>query len=130
MANTYWRDVVAMLEDAEEQDQQRFRDSENLAMLVDREDFYLTGEYVDKITDPDDPEVKAARERRKRAGIKPPPVPVLRPIALRRADLTELRTEQHDALMAQFTQPRAAAPDDRVSADEFKRLADRIDALQ
>ena len=68
MDTWYWRDVVALLDDAEEQDKQRFRDSENLAMLVDREDFSLNGEYVDRITDPNDPEVKADIARRKAAG--------------------------------------------------------------
>lgn len=59
------------------------RDSENLAMLVDRDDYWLNSEYASWTSDPDDPEAKAERERRKRAGIKPPPLPILPPIACR-----------------------------------------------
>lgn len=68
-------------------DQNAF-DSENLAMLVDRDDFYLNSEYSQWITDPNDPQVKAERARRLKYGIKPPPVPVLRPVAMRQPELT------------------------------------------
>lgn len=56
---------------------------ENIARLVDREDYWLNSEYAQWTTDPNDPEVVADRERRRRAGIKPPPVPLLRPVARR-----------------------------------------------
>lgn len=56
---------------------------ENLAMLIDRLDYWLTSEYAQWTTDPDDPEVKAARAERKRRGHKPPPVPIISPVAHR-----------------------------------------------
>lgn len=56
---------------------------ENIARLVDREDYWLNSEYASWTTDPDDPEVKAAREHRKESGAKPPSHPILYPVALR-----------------------------------------------
>ena len=124
MDTWYWRDVVALLDDAEEQDKQRFRDSENLAMLVDREDFSLNGEYVDRITDPNDPEVKADIARRKAAGIKPPPIPVLPPIGLRDPEVTEARRAYNTAVLEKFsttnTDSAYRRPGVRASADDFK----------
>lgn len=58
-------------------------------MLVDRKDYWLNSEYRSWVTDPDDPVVKAERERRKREKIEPAPRPILPPIA-QRSD--ELRT--------------------------------------
>lgn len=124
MDTWYWRDVVALLDDAEEQDKQRFRDSENLAMLVDREDFSLNGEYVDRITDPNDPEVKADIARRKAAGIKPPPIPVLPPIGLRDPEVIEARRAYNTAVLETFTKANAEStyrrPGTRATADDFK----------
>lgn len=52
-------------------------------MLVDRDDYWLNSEYASWTSDPDDVEAKAERDRRKKAGIKPPPLPVLPPVACR-----------------------------------------------
>lgn len=52
-------------------------------MLVDRLDYWLTSEYTSWITDPDDPEVKRRRAEQKRAGVKPPPQPMITPVAHR-----------------------------------------------
>lgn len=124
MDHWFWRDVVALLEDAEEQDIKQFRDSENLAMLVDRKDFSLNGEYVDRITDPNDPEVKAETARRKAAGIKPPPIPVLPPVALRDPEVTEARRAFNTAVLDQFGKKAPESeyrrPGVRASADDFK----------
>ncbi|MDI9900260.1 hypothetical protein QM716_10375 [Rhodococcus sp. IEGM 1409] len=76
------------------------RDSENLAMLVDRDDYWLNSEYASWIADPDDKEAQKERERRKREGIKPPPVPVLPPVAKRSA-------KDMSALAAEFLEKRA-----------------------
>lgn len=65
---------------------------ENIARLVDREDYWLNSEYRQWTTDPNDPEVKAARAERLRKGTKPPPLPVLFPVAARPRDL-------HDTLV-------------------------------
>ncbi|MDU0478393.1 hypothetical protein QVA66_03960 [Staphylococcus chromogenes] len=56
---------------------------ENIAKLVDRMDYWLNSEYSSWNADPDDPELKAERARRKKLGIKPPPLPLLQPIAAR-----------------------------------------------
>lgn len=56
---------------------------ENLAMLIDRLDYWLSTEYVGWVTDPNDPEEKRKREERKRSGVKPPPVPIIPPVAKR-----------------------------------------------
>ncbi len=76
---------------------QQARDSENVAMLVDRDDFWLTSEYRSWITDPDDPEVKRQRALRKRDGRKPPDQPPLRPVALRPAELDDKRRDEYKA---------------------------------
>lgn len=90
-----WRDVDALLARSTELDAQEARDSENLAMLLDRDDYWLNSEYAQWTTDPDDPEVKAARAQRKRSGIKPPPRPLLAPIALRPREIAEVRAKQY-----------------------------------
>lgn len=56
---------------------------ENLAALVDALSYWLGSEYMGWVTDPDDPEVKAARAARKRNPVKPPPVPIIPPVAQR-----------------------------------------------
>lgn len=52
-------------------------------MLVDRLDYWLNSEYTSWITDPEDPDVKRRRAEQKRAGVKPPPQPVITPVAKR-----------------------------------------------
>ncbi len=54
---------------------------ENIARLVDRDDFHLNGVYAGWTADPDD-EPAGARPT-------PPPVPVLDPVAVRPPELTE-----------------------------------------
>lgn len=76
------------------------RDSENLAMLVDRDDYWLNSEYAQWTADPDDKEAEKERERRKREGIKPPPVPVLPPVGKR-------SVKDASALMVEFMEKRA-----------------------
>lgn len=76
-----WHGDIAVLADGLEE---RWSDQdENLAMLVDRLDYWLNSEYRSWVTDPDDPEVKRERARRKREGIKPPADPVIFPVAHR-----------------------------------------------
>ncbi len=113
-------DVGVLLARAAEWEAQAARDSENLAMLLDRDDYWLNSEYAQWTTDPDDPEVKAAREQRKRAGIKPPPQPLIAPVALRPDGIGEIRRKQYtDALAANA--PKTGGLKISSAAD-FKRL--------
>ncbi|MFC9786430.1 hypothetical protein [Rhodococcus sp. NPDC127528] len=114
----WWRDIAALLDDATEQDARAARDSENLAMLVDRHDYWLNSEYSTWTTDPDDPEVKAERARRKRAGLKPPPRPLLIPVACRTPEAVTRLLEQHIADIA-----RSVNPTEKRTVAEYNRLA-------
>lgn len=118
-----WRDIAALLENIAEHDAQAARDAENLAMLVDRDDFWLNSEYAHWITDPDDPEVKAERARRRRAGITPPPTPLLRPVALRPPALAAMLREKYETTARTYADPpRRDAPVTKMSAREAAAL--------
>ncbi|WP_280389315.1 hypothetical protein [Nocardia wallacei] len=101
-----YRDVAALIDDADRRETQAFRDSENLAMLVDRLDFLNTFGYVGDTTDPDDPEVKRERAERKRRGLKPPPVPLLPPVAQRDPELTAALVERYRSDSAAYQLPK------------------------
>ncbi|MCQ4148672.1 hypothetical protein [Rhodococcus qingshengii] len=85
------------------------RDSENLAMLVDRDDYWLNSEYASWTADPDDREAKAERDRRKKAGIKPPSFPILPPVAQRSPEDTEAAIAAFLAKKEEFA-PKPAKP--------------------
>ena len=84
-----WQDLEVLAVDAVERDRQQQRRDENIAMLVDREHYYLESEYSSWITDPNDPQVKAERMQRKRRGEKPPPHPLIYPVAQRAPELAQ-----------------------------------------
>ena len=56
---------------------------ENIARLVDRDDYYLRSKYAQWIHDPDDADAERERQLRKKRGIKPPPEPIVAPVAVR-----------------------------------------------
>lgn len=114
----WWRDLASMLEQAGEWETQSARDSENLAMLVDRDDYWLNSEYASWTSDPDDPEAKRERARRKRDGIKPPPLPILPPVAMRPPELAAKRAEQYRGAMPK----PAPVGADKVSVRELAAL--------
>lgn len=87
-------------------------------MLLDRDDYWLNSEYTQWITDPDDPEVKRAREERKRRGEKSPPNPILAPVALRPKDIAEVRHKQYVEALT----PKAPPAEQKVTAREFAKL--------
>lgn len=92
---------------------------ENLAMLIDRLDYWLITEYSKWTTDPDDPEVKQARAKRKREGTKPPPIPVITPVAMRPQEEHERAIENAKALRKLFDPTPDLEPDsveDTISA--------------
>ncbi|MEJ6019878.1 hypothetical protein [Corynebacterium sp. H113] len=91
---------------------------ENIARLVDREDYWLNSEYSGWTTDPDDPEVKAERERRRRLGVKPPAMPILRPVAARPA---HLQVQLAEAVAAQLAAAEAP-PKKKISIAELAAM--------
>jgi hypothetical protein len=112
-----------MLEQMLEWDAQAARDSENLAMLVDRDDYWLNSEYSQWVTNPDDPEVKAERARRLKEGIKPPPTPLLRPVAHRPTELAAKLWEKYGAeVEKQKPAEKAPTGKQKMSAREAARL--------
>lgn len=67
---------------------------ENIARLYEGQDHSVRHDWVDRTTDPDDPEVKRARALEKRSGRRPPARPVIEPTALRPPEWAEYRAEQ------------------------------------
>ncbi|MEV6555867.1 hypothetical protein AB0M22_09135 [Nocardia sp. NPDC051756] len=98
-------DVAALIVDAEDRDARAARDSENLAMLVDRTDFDVNFEYVSSTTDHDDPEVVRERALRKKHGIRPPPLPILAPVAQRDPAITTKLIERYRAAQQPYRIP-------------------------
>lgn len=99
----------------------------NLADLVDLMHYWLRAEYQKWITDPDDPEVKRAQDERKRSGIKPPPVPLIEPVAARPPSLAQLYQRQFAELLERYgqrlTAGAALAKDgDGVDLGDGKRM--------
>lgn len=92
----------------------------NLAQLVDLWTFWLTSEYARWIHDPDDPETKRRERERKRQGIKPPPVPLVPPVAHRPPTVAAAYEEQYLHQVAEHDQPRAVK--ELVSSEEFDRI--------
>lgn len=105
-----WQDLCALVHDALERDTQQHRDSENIAMLLDRDNFYLDAEYQQWITDPNDPKVKADHLARKQRGVTPPPKPMLYPVALRRPELAEIHMTRYREIAEHYASPAADRP--------------------
>lgn len=79
---------------------------ENLATLLDTLTYWLGSEYAQWTTDPEDPEVQAAREERKRSGVKPPPVPLVTPVASRPPRWAQAARDRLEALKAAVEQQK------------------------
>ncbi|WP_432845972.1 hypothetical protein ACQPXB_35865 [Amycolatopsis sp. CA-161197] len=99
---------------------------ENTALLLEAQSYALELSWVDRITDPDDPAVKRERAQAKRAGIKPPPHPLIPPIAHRPDSVAEQRLREYlDAVARYQTGP---PPDVRhLTSVEFDRELGLID---
>lgn len=95
-----WRDVSELL--------QRLPaawslEAENMAMFLDRFDFFLNSEYASWTADPKtEAQRKADAEKRRRLGHKTPPAPLLYPVALRPDDVAAARKAQYERLVAEF----------------------------
>lgn len=75
---------------------------ENTARLLEIESYKLQLAWADRIADPDDQDAKRARAQAKRAGIKPPPHPMVPPVAMRPHELSELRIQEYMDQVATF----------------------------
>ncbi|MGF7124029.1 hypothetical protein [Rhodococcus sp. BE178] len=96
-------------------------EAENMAMFLDRFDFFLRSEYASWITDPDDPEVKAERALRKKRGIKPPQQPLIPPVAWRPGPIADLRRELYEAAVELHT-PSVPDPGRKLGSRDFAAL--------
>lgn len=82
--------------------------------------YQLELDWIDRTTDPNDPEVKRARAKAQREGRKPPRQPIIPPIAHRPE---RLQQQAIDAYMAQLANHGAgpSAEAEFLSSDEFDR---------
>lgn len=93
---------------------------ENTARLLEIEAYKLELAWIDRTTDPDDKDVKRERLEAERAGIKPPPHPMIPPIAMRPPEISEQRVQEYLDGMAEFRPPSREAR--QVGTDEFDEL--------
>lgn len=99
----WWVDLMVLVEKLD--DYEWAPTDENIACLVDREDYWLNSEYTSWVTDPEDPEVQRARDERKKQGIKPPDKPVLFPVAHRPPHVHQQRWEEFSQRLAKLNAP-------------------------
>lgn len=102
------------------------RTDENIARLVDREDYWLNSEYAQWTHDPDDPEAKRRAAERKLRGIKPPPTPILFPVAARptalHIELALAANEQAEHHDLPRTAPGEGTGSRKMSIREFQAM--------
>lgn len=95
---------------------------ENTARVLDALYHQAETSWVDRTTDPDDPEVKRARAEAQRSGRKPPPHPPIRPVALRPASVAA-------QVMGHFVEQQTPPPEPprqrAVSTAEFDAVITR-----
>lgn len=89
---------------------------ENTARLLDLTEHEIQTAWTDRITDPEDPEVRREREQAKRSGQKPPPSPLILPLALRPQKLAEQRFSEYVEAAAKLVPQRVK---ESVSSNEF-----------
>lgn len=92
---------------------------ENTAQLLEVQSYQLDLDWVERTTDPNDPEVKAERARAQSAGIKPPKKPIVPPMALRPKRLAEQRYEEYLQRLTEAQKPQRIR--EQVDSDEFDR---------
>lgn len=93
---------------------------ENTALLLEAQHYALELAWADRTIDPNDPEAIKARRDAERAGVKPPPHPMIPPVAHRPPELAEQRLQQYvEQITAHRTPQREKV---MVSLDEFDAL--------
>lgn len=93
----------------------------NIAYLVDLLSYKVHADYQQWITDPDDPAVKAAVEARRRAGIKPPPAPLVPPVAVRPRSVAAEHEAAYQQLVIDYSAGLPQLAHTKVSADGVGR---------
>lgn len=78
------------------------QDATNTADLLDLATYWLRSEYAKWTADPDDKKAKQERARRKREGIKPPPFPIIEPVAARPPSLAAEYRKAYEQLLSQY----------------------------
>lgn len=96
---------------------------ENAALLLEWQAHAATVEWQRLTVDPDDPEVKAAREAAKEAGLKPPPVPLIVPMARRPWRQQVRRAEEFGADLKVYA-PAADAAEDAAESVPVESFLD------
>lgn len=102
---------------------------ENTARLLEAINFELDLEWADRTLDQDDPAVKRDRAAAKRAGIKPPPQPLIPPTAFRPKALAAQRMQEYLDVVAQYQTPAKPAKQLISSSDYDKSkgiVAERV----
>jgi hypothetical protein len=94
--------------------------AENVAKLVDVMTAWLNYEYANWTADPD--EVEEERRTRKRAKIKPPPAPLIRPVASRPESLQDVLEQGYFEQAMQYQPPSRNLEPRMVDSDEFDRI--------
>lgn len=79
----------------------------NLARLLDLMEYWLTSEYSRWVTDP--AELRRQQARNQRDGIRPPPFPLIEPVAVRPASVHAEHVAVFEAFREQFSRGRRAA---------------------
>lgn len=91
----------------------------NIADLVDLASYWLHAEYAKWTYDADDPETKKQEKARKAAGVKPPPQPLIPPVAHRPPSIAEEYVRRFTESAPAVAEP---VPSRRwLTSDEFDR---------
>lgn len=79
---------------------------ENTARLLDVLAYDLDWRWGQGVIDPDDPDVKRERAEAKRAGVKPPPHPLIPPVAHRPTGVAEQRLNEYLERVTEYATPK------------------------
>jgi hypothetical protein len=93
---------------------------ENTARLLEVQAYALDWQWQRETVDPDDPKVRRERMEAKRNGIKPPPRPLIPPVAARPSGMAEKRLTEYLEQVSAHLSPKATRR--MVSIEEFNEL--------